>query len=136
MGFKSKVFQKGFLLMILSTLFTSVGQLLWKAGAAKINFLQLGSFFNLPFLLGTISYLLGILLVLLAFKNGDLSLLYPIMAASYVWVSIASPFFFQADQMNLYKWLGVAVIIFSIILLGWGCSKENKAAKTAGAEKC
>ena len=61
--------------------------------------------------------------MIIAFKGGELSVLYPIIATSYVWVSIASPFFFETDYMTTSKWIGVFVIIGGISLIGWGAKK-------------
>ncbi|MBU0470639.1 MAG: hypothetical protein KKA62_04795 [Nanoarchaeota archaeon] len=115
--------QKGVLFMVLCSLCTSAGQIFWKAASTKIDFFNPLSFLNFNFLLGGAVYALGMGLMLMAFKKGDLSLLYPIVAMSYVWVSIASPLFFPSDSMNSYKWVGVIVILFSVSLLGFGSSR-------------
>ena len=113
----------GFLLMIACTIFTSAGQLLWKAGALKISFSNPSTFFNLPFIAGCVLYVIGSLLLILALRRGDLSVLYPVIATSYVWVSILAPFFFPAETTNLWKWAGVLLILFSVCLLGWSSSR-------------
>ena len=118
----------GFLLMIACTIFTSAGQLLWKAGALKITLYNPLSYFNVPFVLGCVLYVIGSLLLILALRKGDLSVLYPIVATSYVWVSILAPFFFPAEIMNGWKWSGVMLILFSISILGWSSSKTVEEA--------
>ncbi|MBU0457518.1 MAG: hypothetical protein ABH824_00370 [Nanoarchaeota archaeon] len=121
--------KKAFILMIACTLFTSIGQLLWKLGIVKINFSLPLSLLNFPFLLGFVSYGVGASLMILAFKNGELSILYPLIATSYVWISIFSPLLFSTDSMNIWKWSGVFMIVFSVSLLGWGSSKKDKKDK-------
>ncbi len=116
----------GFLWMIACTIFTSAGQLLWKAGALKISFLKPLSFFNAPFILGCVLYVIGSLLLILALRKGELSILYPVIATSYVWVSIFAPLFFPTETMNGWKWAGVLLILFSVCLLGWGSSRIPK----------
>lgn len=116
----------GFLLMIACTIFTSAGQLLWKAGALKISFSNPLSFFNIPFIAGCLLYVIGSLLLILALQRGDLSVLYPVIATSYVWVSIFAPLFFPTEIMNIWKWLGVLLILFSVSLLGWSSSRFSK----------
>ncbi len=113
----------GFLLMIACTIFTSSGQLLWKAGALKISFLNPLTFFNLPFIVGCVLYVIGSLLLIMALRKGELSMLYPFIATSYVWVSILAPFFFPAETTNPWKWAGVLLILFSVCLLGWSSSR-------------
>ena len=113
-------------LMIFCTIFTSLGQLLWKFGVNKINLDNFITLFNLPFVFGFVSYGIGAVLLLLAFKKGEMSVLYPIIATSYVWVSILSPWLFPTDSMNFIKWIGVIIILISVSLLGLGSTKVKK----------
>ena len=113
-----------FFLAVFCTIFTAAGQILWKMGLLKTDS-SWTSFFNLPFIIGFVFYGVGSLLLVLAFKKGELSLIYPIIAIGYVWVSLLSPYFF-GDTMNLWKWLGVVIIIISISLLGWGNIPNRK----------
>ena len=71
----------------------------------------------LPLLMGY--GLLGIntLLLSVALKNAELSVLYPIIALSYVWVMIASVVIF-GETLNPFKLAGVAVIVTGVALLG------------------
>ncbi len=111
-------------LILLCTVFTSTGQLLLKKGALGLDFGRIITFFNWPLFGGIVFYGVGFLLMLAAFKRGDLSVLYPILASSYIWVSLLSPFFFN-DSMNLWKWVGVFLIILSVGLLGYGSDKHG-----------
>ena len=45
------------------------------------------------------------LLLILALRDGELSMLYPIIALTYVWVNLLSMYFFH-DQINLLKSAG------------------------------
>jgi drug/metabolite transporter (DMT)-like permease len=111
------------MLTIICTIFTSAGQVLWKMGL--VNFTNFWSLVNIPFLLGFVTYGLGALFMLLAFKYGELSLVYPLVSASYVWVLLLSWYLF-GDILNLWKWLGVITIVLSVSILGYGSSKgEN-----------
>ena len=110
-------------LMILCTIFTSAGQILYKFGAENLSFNLSSIIFNIPLIAGLISYGIGLILLIIAFKGGELSVLYPIVATSYVWVSIASPIFFETDYMTLEKWIGVIIIVVGISLIGWGATK-------------
>ena len=114
-------------LIIFCTLFTSTGQILWKLGLERGNFHNVVTLFNLPFMLGFVSYGIGLLLMFMAFKRGELSVLFPIFATSFVWVSLASPYFIPTDSMNVWKWAGVIVIVLSVGVLGIGNSRREKA---------
>lgn len=129
----------GIILMIMCTIFTSLGQILWKFGVAKIDFAYFLTFFNLPFLLGFVSYGVGAGLMILAFRYGELSILYPIIATSYVWISLISPVLFPSDSMNLWKWVGIILILVSISVLGRGSAngsdEGNKKLRSEDFEK-
>lgn len=121
---------KAMLLMAFCTLFTSGGQILWKWGMKTIDFGNWVTFLNAPFLLGFVSYGVGAALMILALKKGELSLVYPVAATSYIWVSLISPRLFPTDIMNVWKWSGVVVILLAVSILGYGSSRhvppENK----------
>ena len=59
------------------------------------------------------------ILVVLALRGGHLSVLYPIMALAYVWVTILSPMFFQ-DDINASKVIGLTLIIVGVSFIGAG----------------
>jgi len=113
-------------LMVLCTIFTSGGQILWKLGVNQITFSNIITYFNIPFLLGFVSYGMGAILMLLAFRRGELSVLYPLVATSYIWVSLISPRLFPDDFMNVWKWSGVIVILISVSILGWASSRKKE----------
>lgn len=115
--------RRAILLMVCCTLFTSTGQILWKMGVSRIDFGNIITIFNVPFLLGFAAYGMGAILMLIAFKSGELSILYPIIATSYVWVTLVSPFFFS-EVISILKWIGIGVIVISVSILGFGSSKK------------
>jgi uncharacterized membrane protein len=114
------------LLMVLCTLFASTAHILLKFGANKISPDNFWTILNLPLFFGLIFFAIGALFMLVALKNGRLSVVFPILATSYIWISLLSPIFFPVDSMNLMKWIGVIVIIFSITLLGVKSIEVNK----------
>ena len=111
-----------FLIMV-CTIFTSTAQILLKFGVKNIDLSNLLSLINVPLILGFTSYGISAILMILAFRKGELSVLYPIFATSYVWVGLVSPYFFPSDSMNLWKWTGISVILISVAALGLGSSK-------------
>lgn len=124
--------RRAIFLVIVCTLFTSLGQLFWKAGVQRIDLSALLTVLNFPFFLGTIAYGVGTLLMLLAFRHGELSLLSPIFATSYVWVSLVSPLFYPADSMNGWKWLGVLTILIAVAILSRGAASPMRGVEPHG----
>jgi drug/metabolite transporter (DMT)-like permease len=77
---------------------------------------------NLPLLCGLALYGLSTVLLVLALKDGELSLLYPVIALTYVWVTVLSLVILH-DKPNPYKLAGIAVIVIGVSVLGRGGKK-------------
>jgi multidrug transporter EmrE-like cation transporter len=110
--------------VFLATMFASTGQILIKTGvnASTGNPLTL---INPPVMLGYCFYALSMVILVVCLKYGDLSVLYPIFAMNFVWVSAFSPYFFPADAMNPVKWAGVASIVLGVFLIGAGSQEAE-----------
>ncbi|MDP3764992.1 MAG: hypothetical protein Q8R04_00615 [Nanoarchaeota archaeon] len=111
------------LLVLFTTLLTSSAQLLWKKGSATLTFDISSIIANYYILGGILLYIIGGTLIILAFRGGEVSVLYPIIATSYIWVSFLSVKFL-GEIMNNFKWIGIASIITGIVLIGYG-SKDT-----------
>ena len=111
------------LLMLFTTLLTSSAQILWKKGSATLTFDVLSIITNYYIIIGILLYIVGGALLILSFRGGEVSVLYPIIATSYIWVSFLSMFFLN-ESMNLFKWVGVMSIIIGIASIGFG-SKDS-----------
>ena len=72
---------------------------------------------NLPLLFGYFLYAINVVLMVLALRKGELSVVYPIIALTYVWVTILSFFMFH-ESMNVFKLLGLATIVAGVSVLG------------------
>lgn len=56
-------------------------------------------------------------LLIMALRDGELSMLYPIIAMTYVWVNLLSMYFFN-EKMNVWKGSGIVLVIGGVALLG------------------
>lgn len=112
------------ILVTLCTIFTSAGQILFKVASKNLNSVD-QIIINIPLWIGFICYGLGSLLMILALKYGDLSLVYPFIALSFVWVNVLSIIFFQ-EHVKILNWLGITAIIVGVSLIGYGSSKLKK----------
>lgn len=72
---------------------------------------------NVSLWAGLSLYGLSTVLLILALRDGELSLLYPVISLTYVWVTILSVVAFH-EQLNVYKLVGIAVICAGVGLLG------------------
>jgi multidrug transporter EmrE-like cation transporter len=112
---------KPILLVVLCTLFTSSGQILWKLGAGNLNsFIEIIT--NIPLIMGFVCYGLGAILLIISLKYGELSLIYPFIALSFIWVNLASIFLF-GEFIAVINWVGIAAIMLGVSLIGYGGSK-------------
>jgi multidrug transporter EmrE-like cation transporter len=64
-------------------------------------------------------YGLSTILLVLALRKGELSLLYPVIALTYVWVTILSLTVFH-ETLNAFKLAGIVVIVSGVAVLGRG----------------
>ena len=68
---------------------------------------------------GLLFYALGTILFIPALKGGELSVLYPLVASTYIWVSIWSIKLLK-EKMNKQKWMGVLLVIIILGCNGFG----------------
>ena len=109
-------------IILFSTLLTSTAQLFYKFAADKLSFNILSLITNYELIIGMMLYAIGGILLILSFRGGEVSVLYPLFATSYIWVSFLS-IYFLGEIMNLYKWIGIAAIVAGIVLIGFGSKK-------------
>ncbi len=107
------------LLVIFSTLLTSSGQLFLKQGANALSLDLVGLLTNFSLIIGGILYFAAAVLFIISLKNGELSVLYPLYATSFVWVSLLSVYFLN-EPSGVLKWAGVFTIILGVASIGRG----------------
>lgn len=120
------------------TLFAGAAQILMKWGAlhpmpaidpsrpATLFAFALALAANLPLVFGYGLHACNALLLILALREGELSVLYPIYSLSYVWVVGLSMYFFN-DRLNFWKIAGVALIMTGVALLGRASTRPDAA---------
>jgi multidrug transporter EmrE-like cation transporter len=107
-------------LVFCCTLLGAAAQILLKAGANQLAHPGLVAMVTNLSLLGGLSlYGVSTLLLVLALKDGELSMLYPVIALTYVWVTLLSLFIFH-DRVNPIKMAGIATIVIGVGVLGRG----------------
>ena len=111
-------------LIVLCTVVGAAAQILMREGAnylpAEVSAgLAFSVLTNWPLLAGYVCLGLNTGLLVLALRDGQLSVLYPIIALTYVWVAILSPMFF-ADSLNALKVIGIVSIVAGVSLIGFG----------------
>jgi multidrug transporter EmrE-like cation transporter len=111
-------------LVFLCTLFGVAAQFLIKTSANSLTSITLEALLtNWALWLGLAMYGISTGLLILALRDGELSLLYPVISLTYVWVTILSVLVFN-ESLNLFKIGGITVICLGVALLGKGSSQE------------
>jgi uncharacterized membrane protein len=91
-----------------------------KRGSSKINIKNLSTIYkNKNLIIGIGIYGFGTVVFIPALKFGELSVLYPIVGLSYAWVCLFSKIMLK-EKITPIKWLGIAMIIFGVALIGIG----------------
>jgi multidrug transporter EmrE-like cation transporter len=107
-------------LVLACTVLGAAAQMLMKVGLSHLGHPGiLGYITSLPLLAGYCLYGLNTVLMVFALRDGELSILYPIIALTYVWVTVLSVFFFH-ESLNVLKLAGVIVVVAGVAVLGRG----------------
>lgn len=108
-----------------ATLIQVVGQVLFKEGTDLLppdpSLMQtaVGIVTILPLFAGFACYGLFTVIMVLALRHAELSMTFPILALSYVWVAAASAVL-RHESTNALKIAGIAVIVAGVAILGLG----------------
>ena len=111
-------------MVFLCTLFGAAAQVLIKAGANNLQHAGLAeallaAMTNVPLMIGYSLYGISTVLLVLALREGELSILYPVIALTYVWVTALSVFIFR-ESVNVFKLGGIGLIVIGVAILGRG----------------
>jgi multidrug transporter EmrE-like cation transporter len=111
-------------IVLACTLLVAMAQYLIKLGANRLSHAGLVAtaigIFTIPTLFaGYCLYGVFTVLFVYALRHGELSILYPLIALSYVWVTITGVVAFH-EVMNPLRVTGLVVIVVGVAVLGWG----------------
>ena len=107
------------LLVFIGTIIGSFGALYLKIGSKDFSINIKKLIRNYKLILGFVFYGISSIFFIIALTGGELSVLYPLCAASYIWVCLLSMKFLN-EKMNKLKWFGIITIIIGIIFIGIG----------------
>lgn len=102
--------KKGILLMLCSSVFACIGQLLWKISATQ-GFLFV--FFGFAF------YGLGAIIMIIAYRFGKVSVLQPVLSMNYS-LSLILGYFLLGEKITFVKIVGIVIISAGVIFIGGG----------------
>ncbi len=111
------------LLVFSCTILGAAAQILMKVGMSHFTPAPLAIVTNVPLIAGYALYGINTLLLVLALREGELSLLYPIIELTYVWVTLLS-YALLPERPNAFKNIGIATIVMGVAVLGRGGKKR------------
>jgi multidrug transporter EmrE-like cation transporter len=115
--------RQSLILVFICTLFGVGAQYMLKIGASTLHSASALDMLRNPWVVGGYGlYGFSTCFLILALRDGELSLLYPVISLTYVWVTIMSIFVFH-ESVSAFKLIGIAVICSGVALLG---SKGNE----------
>lgn len=100
----------GISLIILAAFSTSIGQMFWKLSH---------QFLDVNFIVGFFLYFCGALLMIIAFRFGDLSVLHPLLSFGYIF-SLYLGSAFLGENLTITKICGTCIIFVGAALIGGG----------------
>jgi multidrug transporter EmrE-like cation transporter len=129
--------RRSFLLVFSCTFIGALAQILVKLGTAQLGghhlhltlgqvarkpelFVQfsLDMMTNVKLFIGYCLYGVMTFLMALALKGRELSRLYPIIALTYVWVTVLSLFLLPDEHLNFFRTMGIVFIVGGVSVLG------------------
>jgi len=114
--------RKSILLVFTCTILGAAAQLFIKVGMAHFSLNLVALLTNIPLIVGYTLYGINTIMLVLALRDGELSMLYPIIALTYVWVTLLS-YGLLHEKPNFYKNAGIATIVLGVAVLGRGGRK-------------
>jgi len=115
-------------LIIGTTIFNTLAQYFFKIGVELDFILSFPEIFLLwPILAGFVSYAIGAVLMIAGFKGGEVTVLYPIVATSYVWVVFMGAFVF-GETLTALKIVGSLVLVLGITMIAKGGKQKSVIA--------
>jgi drug/metabolite transporter (DMT)-like permease len=111
--------RRAIVMIVAFTFFAAIAQPLFKTGANRLfaHLTFAGFITDVPLIVGLFLYGCGSVLMILALRHGELSVLYPVISLSYVWVALLSVVILH-ETMTPVKAAGIATIIAGVATLG------------------
>ncbi|MEA2003526.1 MAG: EamA family transporter [archaeon] len=100
-------------LVAFCALIGATGQIFFKQASADISTDIKSWIYNYKLMIGITLYAIATIFFVAALKYGNLSILYPIIATSYIWVALFSKVFLH-EPFPAFKWIGILLIIAGV----------------------
>ena len=109
----------GVIMVLIGCVVGSFGPILLKKGASEFSLNPFKLIKNFYVIGGIFFYALGTIIFIPALRYGELSVLYPLVGSSYIFVTIYSIFLLR-EKMNKFKWMGIFLLVLGVVFIGLG----------------
>jgi len=106
------------LLVVIGSFIGSFGAVFLKMGSNKLQ-KGLSNILSVPMAAGVGMYLLSSVFFIAGLKDGELSVLYPLVSLGYIWTLLWSNLFFK-EPLTRHKFLGLFLILVGVSFIGMG----------------
>ncbi len=107
------------LLVLVAAFLGSFGAVFLKSGAERLHRQITTILFNWRLALGVAFYVLSSFFFVLGVREGELTILYPMVSLGYVWTLVWSRLFFR-EAITRNKFLGIGLVLAGVVLLSLG----------------
>ena len=112
------------ILVLSSSFIGSFGNVLLKAGAIRLERTWSSLLLNWRLAAGAATYVLSSLFFIRGIANGELSLLYPMVAVGYIWTMLWARLFF-GEPLTKMKFVALFVILAGVAMIGGGSASSK-----------
>lgn len=110
---------KSILLVLTASFIGSFGAVFLKAGAGRLHRDLRTLLFNWRLAAGVGMYVLSLVFYMAGIREGELSILYPMVSLGYLWTMLWSKLFFH-EPISRKKVAGLVLILAGIVMLNAG----------------
>lgn len=110
----------------------SFGAVFLKSGAMRLEFKLHSLARNWRLLAGVFLFCFSSIFFVLGLRDGELSVLYPMVSLGYVFTLFWSRLFF-GERLTATKFTGLALILAGVVMVGLGTERPVKSAAAATA---
>jgi drug/metabolite transporter (DMT)-like permease len=111
----------------------SFGAAFLKSGAQRLERNLRSIVTNWRLAAGVAAYLVSSAFFVFGVKEGELSVLYPLVSLGYLWTLLWSRLFF-GERITAFKVAGIALILVGVTLIGIGAGRDNGGGGVAAAQ--
>jgi undecaprenyl phosphate-alpha-L-ara4N flippase subunit ArnE len=106
-------------LVLIASFIGSFGAVMLKSGAHRLSGGWQSIVLNYHLAAGVALFLLSSVFYMLGVRQGELTILYPMVSLGYIWTLFWSRLFFR-EPLTRNKFIGLGLILVGIVFLGLG----------------